>query len=195
MSYHILLFDVIAPFYNFAFKRQLKNYRKFIKEQFDFFPQGVKTILDIGCGTGAFSLALSEAGFEVTAVDASSSMIRIAERNLRGTSVRIFKTDFLKTFPYEEKSIDFAVASFVLHGYRKEGRKRLYGEISRVSRNGALFHDFFPNRNFIISIIEWIERSDYKRFVKIAFSELKENFRKVERIRLSDTYGWYICKL
>lgn len=194
MSYHIMLFEIIAPFYNLAFRRQFKNYKKLISENSKCLPRKTASVLDIGCGTGAFALALENAGFNVTAVDASSLMIKISRKNLRNSSVKVEKGDFQKKLPYEDKSFDFVVASFVLHGYKTEGRKELYKEISRISKNGVLFHEFFPNNSFIVSAVEWIERSDYHAFVNIAYDELKENFSQVEKIRLSKTYGWYICK-
>lgn len=40
----------------------------------------VKTVLDLGCGTGAHSLELAARGYEVTGVDISPEMIAIAER-------------------------------------------------------------------------------------------------------------------
>jgi cyclopropane fatty-acyl-phospholipid synthase-like methyltransferase len=39
----------------------------------------VKTILDIGCGTGGFMLKAKEAGFEVVGIDISEEMINLAK--------------------------------------------------------------------------------------------------------------------
>ena len=45
---------------------------------------GVRTILDVGAGTGAFSIPLAKRGFLVTHLDFSPKMIEIAYRKARG---------------------------------------------------------------------------------------------------------------
>jgi len=41
--------------------------------------KGVKTILDVGAGTGAFSIPLAERGFDVTHLDISDEMLQCAQ--------------------------------------------------------------------------------------------------------------------
>lgn len=43
---------------------------------------GVKTIVDLGCGTGNFYLPLSQLGFELLGVDNSADMISIAKKKI-----------------------------------------------------------------------------------------------------------------
>jgi SAM-dependent methyltransferase len=45
--------------------------------------EGVKTILDVGGGTGAFSIPLARRGFMVTHLDFSSAMLEIAHRKAK----------------------------------------------------------------------------------------------------------------
>jgi ubiquinone/menaquinone biosynthesis C-methylase UbiE len=47
---------------------------------------GRKTIADVGCGTGRHSLALAEAGFDVTGIDASADMVAVARERAPGVS-------------------------------------------------------------------------------------------------------------
>lgn len=47
-----------------------------LKEQFEF-----KSALDIGCGTGSFTLALARSGTKAAGMDLSSSMIEAAKKN------------------------------------------------------------------------------------------------------------------
>jgi len=49
---------------------------KYIKELKNL---GVKTILDIGCGTGGFMLKAREAGFEVVGIDISEEMVNLSK--------------------------------------------------------------------------------------------------------------------
>lgn len=45
---------------------------------------GVKTILDVGAGTGAFSIPLARRGFSVAHLDFSPEMLKIAKRKAQG---------------------------------------------------------------------------------------------------------------
>ncbi|MEA2425120.1 MAG: hypothetical protein QOH13_1530 [Thermoleophilaceae bacterium] len=47
---------------------------------------GRKTVADVGCGTGRHSLALAEAGFDVTGIDASADMVAVARERAPGVS-------------------------------------------------------------------------------------------------------------
>src|SRR5712691_3382513 len=49
---------------------------------------GARTVLDIGCGTGAFALRLADAGLEVTAVDPSAASLEIARAKPGAERVR-----------------------------------------------------------------------------------------------------------
>ncbi|MEA2066741.1 MAG: class I SAM-dependent methyltransferase [Thermotogota bacterium] len=191
---HVLLFTVIAPFYNIAFNKQLKGYRRLLSEHKKYLSDDINNVLDIGCGTGAFALAFKELGFNVTAVDASSLMVKIAKRNLSGTGVKILQGDFFEKLPFEDNSFDLLVASYVVHGHKQSGREKFYKESKRICRKEILIHEFFPNRNPLISFIEFLERSDYKHFTASAFKELKKHYQVVDNIQLSPTTGWYICR-
>ena len=42
------------------------------------------SLLDLGCGTGSHALVLAERGYEVTGIDASAAMLRVARGKARG---------------------------------------------------------------------------------------------------------------
>lgn len=191
---HVLLFSVIAPFYNVAFRSQLKNYRRLLKEYRSLIGEDIESVLDIGCGTGALAKAFDELGYRVTAVDASISMVAIARHNLKESGVKVVQGDFFEKLPFEDNSFDLLVASYVVHGHKIEGREKFYKESRRICRKEVLINEFFPNRNRLVYVVEFFERSDYENFVPKAFEELKENFPVVKGVRLSSTTGWYLCR-
>ncbi|HAY98158.1 MAG TPA: class I SAM-dependent methyltransferase [Mesotoga sp.] len=191
---HVLLFSLIAPFYNVAFKSQLKNYRSLLKEHRSLLGDDIKSVLDIGCGTGALAKAFDELGYRVTAVDASTPMVAIAKHNLKESGVKVVQGDFFEKLPFEDNSFDLLVASYVVHGHKIDGREKFYRESRRICRKEVLVHEFFPNRNLLVYVVEFFERSDYRNFVPKAFEELKENFPIVKDVWLSSTTGWYLCR-
>jgi ubiquinone/menaquinone biosynthesis C-methylase UbiE len=70
-----------------------------------------KTVLDVGCGTGLYSIRLSESGADVTAVDISLKMIEIARRKAqdRGQYIWYDEADMAK-LPYENRTFDMVVS-------------------------------------------------------------------------------------
>lgn len=70
-----------------------------------------KTILDIGCGSGRISLALAEKGANVTGIDYSSQMIRLANKYLvnyiketnTNLNVTYICNDFMENYNGREK--------------------------------------------------------------------------------------------
>jgi len=68
-----------AEFYDYLY--QNKDYERecdFIEAAFKKYGCRVKTILDLGCGTGGHALILSQRGFNVVGVDKSEEMLNIA---------------------------------------------------------------------------------------------------------------------
>jgi len=55
-----------------------------------------KTIIDIGCGTGNHSIRLSKLGYEMTGVDISPSMLKIAKEKTKKTKIRFTLGDMTR---------------------------------------------------------------------------------------------------
>ncbi len=66
------------------------NYAEFLKGNI---PAGVKTILDVGCGSGRFALELSNSGYKVDCVSPGSILTEHA-RKLLGDKCHIFNSKF-----------------------------------------------------------------------------------------------------
>ena len=95
-------------------------------------------VLDVGAGPGFFSILMSLAGHEVTAVDVSSEMIENAKENAKAYDVDI---NFVQVngvnLPFEDKSFDYIISRNVLWNleYPKEALqewKRLLSDDGHV---------------------------------------------------------------
>ena len=74
-----MVFGSYADYYDLFYRS--KSYAKecgFLQAIFKKYTPGVKTILDLGCGTGGHALALMRRGYQVTGIDASARMLNIA---------------------------------------------------------------------------------------------------------------------
>lgn len=108
------LFDSKADSYDSWYMTPLGAYEDELENALFFKHAGAvrgKTVLDVGCGTGLYSIRLAEAGADVTAVDVSSKMIEVARRKAqdRGQYIWFDQADMSK-LPYENRTFDMVVS-------------------------------------------------------------------------------------
>jgi len=70
---------------------------------------GVRTVLDIGAGTGAFSIPLARRGFAVTHVDFSPVMVALARRKGEGLGNVQFVEVNAAALPFPDRSFDLVL--------------------------------------------------------------------------------------
>ena len=195
------LFDTIAPVYGLFFKMQRANFTRVIRRaESSLDLSSYVTVLDVGCGPGALCSVLNEIGLQVTGMDTAAKMLDIAKRQPENKGVRFIRASILEQLPFPDKSFDLSFASYVAHGLQKEERKRMYLQMSRVTRHRVIIHDFNKKRGLLTSLLEWLERGDYFRFIHVAEDEMKncmsdmaECFSSVEVVNVDTRASWYIC--
>lgn len=197
-----VLFNLIAPIYGLFYNYQKKRYVdtvESVKNEMDI--SSFDTIIDVGCGTGALCSVLKDKGMDVTGIDPVIKMLNIAISKPENKGIEFIQGNTLDGLPFKQKSFDVAIASYVAHGLIEEERKRMYAEMSRVTRNYVIIHDYNNKRSILTSIIEWLEGGDYFHFIdnaepemKNCFSEMKNCFSEVRVINVGVRANWYICK-
>ncbi|MFZ7132179.1 MAG: class I SAM-dependent methyltransferase [Eubacteriales bacterium] len=191
-----VLFNLIAPFYDLFYNNQKNRYADIVenvKGELDI--SYFDTIIDVGCGTGALCSVLKDRGMNVTGIDPAIKMLNIAMRKPENKSIEFLQANTLEGLPFKDKSFDIAISSYVAHGLEEEERKRMYAEMSRVTRNYVIIHDYNNERSLLTSIIEWLEGGDYFHFIKNAETEMKDCFSEMKVINVDVRANWYICKL
>ncbi len=195
------LFNAIAPIYALFYKKQKRHFGEVAEEVSKVLDLTLyDTVIDVGCGTGALCSVLNEKGLSVTGIDPAEKMLNYAKRQLENKEIKFILASVLEQLPFEDKTFDISIASYVAHGMQKNDRKKMYEEMGRVTKNRVIIYDYNQNRSFMTSVIEWFERGDYFRFIKDAENEMKECtaamkecFSEVIVIDVDTQAAWYIC--
>jgi len=196
------LFNIISPIYGLFFNSQRRNFHDVIKKvEEDLDITKYENIIDVGCGTGALSSVLYEEGLKVTGIDPAQLMLNTAIRKNKDKDIDFQIGNVLEGLDFNENQFDIAIASYVAHGLQPEERKKMYKEMSRVAKEWVVIHDYNKKRNLLTTIVEWLERGDYFRFIKNAEKEMKdcsqemeECFSEVKVVNVGERAAWYICK-
>lgn len=95
--------------------------------------QGVKTILDIGAGTGAFSIPLAEQGFEVTHLDISDAMLQCTQDKARGLrTIQFLKRDAADLCCFKDNTFDLVISFDGAISFSGHNANRVIAEACRV---------------------------------------------------------------
>ncbi len=96
----------------------------------------LRTLLDLGCGTGQDSLYFASQGLEVTAVDLSTSGIHSLQT--KNPKINCIAGDICRMqFPAE--SFDVVYAHLSLHYFDDANTSRIFNNIYRILRKSGLF--------------------------------------------------------
>lgn len=142
-----------------------------------------RSILDAGAGTGNFSLKLARKGADVTGIDISEDMLKLAEEKTgaEGYSIPFLKRDIFET-GFEDESFDavFSMAAFefieeheraVEELYRlvKPGGSLLIGTIAKSGAWGKLYAEQAEQGD---SVFQYAHFKDVEDFLKIRPEEI-----------------------
>lgn len=195
------VFNFIAPVYGLFYHRQKKRFAQVIdgvKGELDM--TVYKTVLDVGCGTGALCSVLNKKGLSVTGIDPAEKMLAIAKNKPDNKGVGFINANVLEKLPFEDNSFDISIASYVAHGMQKGERQLMYAEMGRVTKSKVIIYDYNEKRSLLTTIIERLEKGDYFNFIKNAEAEMKDCilqksacFSEVKVVNVGVRAAWYIC--
>lgn len=127
--------------------------------------------LDLGCGSGTYSVWLAGRGAQITGLDISATMLSLARNRAREADAQ---TDFCigdinKPLPFDDETFDLVMTATALH-YVGD-LKTLMQEVARVMKRGAMFiasvlHPIstamFPFRDNDAADRRWESRRDWR---------------------------------
>ena len=99
---------------------------------------GVRTILELGCGTGNDAARLAGQGYSVTAIDLSGEAIGQARAKF-GSAARFMVADITRPLPFPDGSFDAVMSNVAVHMFPDDVTRAVFAEIGRLARTGGLF--------------------------------------------------------
>lgn len=138
-----MVFNTYSAVYDVLY--QDKNYKEechFLKRIFNKYGTGeIKTILDIGCGTGSHAILLADMGYEVTGIDLSAKMLKIAAKkaNEQKQEIKFVQSD-IRHFDLPQK-FDVVISMFNVIGYltTNEDIDKTFTSVNKHLKKGGLF--------------------------------------------------------
>jgi len=137
-------------------------------------------ILDAGCGTGRYSVALAELGFKVTAIDASPDQVAEgrSRRDRNGADVEFIVGDICT--PHPDLTVDAILCRGVLNDLTDDAsRQAVFPSFARILRPGGVL---------ILDVREWTatqtRKTSHPVFEKEVDTERGQlKFRSVTELR------------
>jgi len=99
---------------------------------------GVRTVLELGCGTGNDAARLARAGYRVTAIDHSEEAIEQARAKF-GPMVTFLVADMTEALPFADSSFDAVMSNVAAHMFPDAVTRTLFAEVRRLVRADGLF--------------------------------------------------------
>ncbi len=99
---------------------------------------GVRTIVELGCGTGNDAARLAAEGYSVTAIDVSGEAIEQAQARF-GSMARFLVADMTQWLPFPDGGFDAVMSNVAMHMFPDRVTRAVFAQVGRLVRAGGLF--------------------------------------------------------
>lgn len=148
-------YERYAKFYDtfeLAGHSESKEINYFLRALFSI--NGIKTVADLACGTGAQSLGLAKSGYKVTACDLNSEMVELAKSKAGKIKNIVFKCGDMRYDNYGSFDATISIFNAIGHLSRQDFRKFLKNSKNQLNENGLLIFDILNYESMATSLFD-----------------------------------------
>jgi SAM-dependent methyltransferase len=99
---------------------------------------GVRTVLELGCGTGNDAARLAGEGYSVTAIDLSGEAIGQARAKF-GPAATFLVADMTRPLPFPDGGFDAVMSNVAMHMFPDDVTRAVFAEVGRLIRPSGVF--------------------------------------------------------
>ncbi len=161
------------------------------------FSHGVRSLLDVGCGSGDIARALLREGrrhsrpLEVVALDRSEKVLAIARARTPGELQLRFMRGDATALPFLDRSFDIATCNLTLHHFDPDRVPLVLRELRRVSRITPLVCDLERSRLGYVAAVLFARLIAKNRLTKHDGPlSVKRAYTKGELLAFAAAAGW-----
>ncbi len=169
------VFKILAPFYD-TVTAPISRIRDKVVDFTD--ARNGSRILDVGTGTGKQAFAFAKRDYDITGIDLSEDMLKVANKKNKYENAGFLVAD-ASNLPFKDSSFDVSSVSFALHDMLLPVREKALKEMVRVTRRDGMvvIVDYaLPEkkiRRFLIyQFVKLYEGKYYIEFIKSEFEAL-----------------------
>jgi len=180
-EYYLLVkrvFRILAPFYDIG--TMPISWVRDKTVNFTDAGKGSK-ILDVATGTGKQAFAFAKKGYDVTGIDLSEAMLKVASKKNKYANAKFALAD-ATNLPFKDSSFHVSCVSFALHDMPLSIREKALKEMVRVTKPKGIIVivDYALPENricrfLVYHFVKIYEREYYSQFIK---SDLEALLRK-----------------
>jgi ubiquinone/menaquinone biosynthesis C-methylase UbiE len=151
-------------------------------------PKPGSKVLDIGCGTGNYSIKLAQAGCKVVAIDVSQNMLDIAKKKTTELNLEIdFRLGKSENLVFPDNSFDAVVSVTAVEFFEnvqksfdemfrvaKKGASIVVGTINKESSWGELYETESFQKNTVFKYANLVGKSELQSYYKEKLVDLQE---------------------
>ena len=115
------------------------RWAEYIEKQFAKHKLPIRTVMELGCGTGTLAAILAGRGYHVTAVDLSPDMLSIAAEKCEGLDVRLVCQDMSRLIVPEQVDAVICCLDSLNYVTRPAAVQRTFRQVFSALKPGGLF--------------------------------------------------------
>jgi 2-polyprenyl-3-methyl-5-hydroxy-6-metoxy-1,4-benzoquinol methylase len=127
---------------------------------------GIKSILDVGCGSGRLVKYLTEKGFTVFGIDPAPVAVKAAQKLCGKSKIKLASAEKM---PFQRNTIDLITCISVIEHLHKKQTEKFLNECRRVLKPDGFIFFITPNYGNLISRIQGDKWFGYQDPTHISF--------------------------